>query len=483
MSLRRLPQVAFRRLVPAITTVPSTVDDQLKQYLEKHGHINLKQALEASQAKNSGPNPNILSLLGSAGKIPASHQTYQPEDRMYATQEMAITEGITTAINNAQNAQVKALGSDWETLVAALKAANVNNDAAITDDKSKRKIAKATSISSSRQKGEDNNAAKVVKEDKRVALDESMLSDSDAHHEDDASLSDLSAIERRREQNRRAQKKFRQKDKVRQKEIKWKAQQYDIMEQETKRFKTENDNLRQERDILRMVMKSFGIEVPKGIEKIISNTSSATDSPTKSVSEATNSETSSMAQTPANHSPENFPDLTPVETPMMSALSDPSITAEPSQPHRIDQRFNTTALFDPALSALFENSLAASAPELTQSMSASVPVSSSASSNTSQFGMMPKNEPLMTSPIGAVTDYSPPQYTDDSLALLDAFLNQSDTDLNSGMPLFSGIDTAVGQDPASWSMISPDSSNTSTSTTSLSSFDSRKRSYQDAMLG
>ncbi|KAJ1899002.1 hypothetical protein LPJ81_004227 [Coemansia sp. IMI 209127] len=70
---------------------------------------------------------------------------------------------------------------------------------------------------------------------------------------------DLSAVERRKEQNRRAQKKFRQKDKVRQKEVKWRASQYEELVASNKRFKRDIDAVTRERDIYRDILERNGI--------------------------------------------------------------------------------------------------------------------------------------------------------------------------------------------------------------------------------
>ncbi|KAJ1673119.1 hypothetical protein EV182_005845, partial [Spiromyces aspiralis] len=106
MSLRRLPQVAFRRLVPAITTAPNALDDQFKQYLEANGHSNLKKALEAAQSKSSESSPSIISLLGTLGRVPTPQLSFLTSttatgDRMYATQEMAISNSLDPVAINA----------------------------------------------------------------------------------------------------------------------------------------------------------------------------------------------------------------------------------------------------------------------------------------------------------------------------------------------------------------------------------------------
>ncbi|KAJ2882689.1 hypothetical protein H4R27_003284 [Coemansia aciculifera] len=111
---------------------------------------------------------------------------------------------------------------------------------------------KRDSISTAALEEHNQIASSMVVEDEDVYFDQS--------DDDLAPISnDLSAAERRKEQNRRAQKKFRQKDKVRQKEIKWRASQYEDLVESNKRFKRDIDSISQERDMYRRILEQNGI--------------------------------------------------------------------------------------------------------------------------------------------------------------------------------------------------------------------------------
>ncbi|KAJ1933038.1 hypothetical protein FBU59_006170, partial [Linderina macrospora] len=106
----------------------------------------------------------------------------------------------------------------------------------------------------------------ALSEHNRIAAMEAQhaLEASSGEHSDDdlpPISADLSAAERRKEQNRRAQKKFRQKDKVRQKEIKWRASQYEDLVASNKRFKSEVENVTKERDMYRRILELNGINL------------------------------------------------------------------------------------------------------------------------------------------------------------------------------------------------------------------------------
>ncbi|KAJ1674862.1 hypothetical protein EV182_002411 [Spiromyces aspiralis] len=392
---------------------------------------------------------------------------------------MAISNSLDpVAINAITSPSNKIVSPEWEALVKALESANVANSASSSssslseDDKSQRKIAKPTSILAGRRKQQQQQEQEKVEEEgpaiqTLTSSSDAKVKQEDAHNsegEDEQALTEMSAVERRREQNRRAQKKFRQKDKVRQKEIKWKAQQYDVMEQETKRFKVENEKLRQERDVLRSLMRSFGIEVPESISQLIDAGSggavSFEPSPVDTVMSTTpddiSTTLSSLATTPA------FPSGLSVS----AASSGNEFGSAVSSSATLLGGANLSLfqdLQDPAISA------------------ASVPAATPGCvGNTVPSSLMVS--PLELTPVEPVTHYEPPQYTGDSLELVDAFLNHSDIDSAVETPLMPSFEyigtsgsaaTAATGTTSSWPMFDDLSS---------SSVESKKRSFYEAMF-
>ncbi|KAJ2793769.1 hypothetical protein H4R20_006442 [Coemansia guatemalensis] len=126
------------------------------------------------------------------------------------------------------------------------------------------------------------------------------FSDEEDHH---AIPADLSAAERRKEQNRRAQKKFRQKDKVRQKEIKWRASQYESLVESNKRFKRDIDSITRERDMYRQILKRSGIKIDDDTMSAPVAAIAQTEPPTALATAAANSSASASASTSSLQSP------------------------------------------------------------------------------------------------------------------------------------------------------------------------------------
>ncbi|KAJ1961328.1 hypothetical protein GGI12_003310, partial [Dipsacomyces acuminosporus] len=320
MSLSRLPQVALRRLMPAITVVPKNLDDdQLKKILEQppaSAKGSLPSKAELSQLTTT---PGLISAL-SKSATSLSTQTsalnsllknITGTQGMLSSQDLALLKAVSNtnaapllidSNNKEQRAADKDNNSsgeflttepqqqvasndysplttpepaspapesallDQEPAVGALDSASVDalisalrGTAAISSEDSAvdaTTSAAATSTPPARTRRRATTAAPKHPEPVQESVFEEQTDD-----ELPPISSELSAAERRKEQNRRAQKKFRQKDKVRQKEVKWRASQYDELVASNKRFKADIDTITKERDMYRRILELNGISV------------------------------------------------------------------------------------------------------------------------------------------------------------------------------------------------------------------------------
>ncbi|KAJ1934108.1 hypothetical protein GGF37_006488, partial [Kickxella alabastrina] len=281
MSLSRLPQVALRRLMPAITAVPKSLDDdQLKKILDpQHQHAQLRNTLPSKSELSTlsttqgllsalsklststtqpGTSPSspaavgrlLMNLIGAHGKL--------------SSQDLALLKS-TTGLSTEDAESVVAVKEEPGEGGGVLDSASV--DALVllalrdtTASSPSPPISSPPSSSSALSTvGAGNSGALALEEHNNLAESYEMSSD------DDSGLppipSDLSSSERRKEQNRRAQKKFRQKDKVRQKEIKWRAAQYEDLVESNKRFKRDIDSISRERDMYRRILENSGVDL------------------------------------------------------------------------------------------------------------------------------------------------------------------------------------------------------------------------------
>ncbi|KAJ2685597.1 hypothetical protein IWW39_004172 [Coemansia spiralis] len=278
MSLSRLPQVALRRLMPAISAVPKSLDDeQLKKILDPQ-----QQTSASILAKSSLPAKSELSAISSTTQGIISALSSKPTasssstlgrllmnlsgaQGVLSTQDLALLRAGTSGEGSllatpepGSPGSEHFLAIDNEPAVGALDAASV--DALVS---ALRGTAAVISAGSPEYEAGAHRVASAELEHGRVArsvADEDMYFD---QSDDDMPpiSNDLSAAERRKEQNRRAQKKFRQKDKVRQKEIKWRASQYEDLVETNKRFKRDIDSISQERDMYRRILEQNGISL------------------------------------------------------------------------------------------------------------------------------------------------------------------------------------------------------------------------------
>ncbi|KAJ2754022.1 hypothetical protein GGI19_002718 [Coemansia pectinata] len=304
MSLSRLPQVALRRLMPAISAVPKSLDDdQLKKILDPQQQTTAAILAKSSLKSELTAMSTTQGILSALSKPTASSSTLgrllmnlSGAQGVLSTQDLALLKASTVPFYNTGN-EVSLLttpepGSpgpehlltiDSEPAIGALDSASVDalvsalrGTAAISTSSPSTEFAaeydtvpvtstspsrlpsaavvasKRDSISTAALEEHNQIASSMVVEDEDVYFDQS--------DDDLAPISnDLSAAERRKEQNRRAQKKFRQKDKVRQKEIKWRASQYEDLVESNKRFKRDIDSISQERDMYRRILEQNGI--------------------------------------------------------------------------------------------------------------------------------------------------------------------------------------------------------------------------------
>ncbi|KAJ1864216.1 hypothetical protein LPJ73_000324 [Coemansia sp. RSA 2703] len=265
VALGRLPQVALRRLMPAISAVPKSLDDdQLKKILEPQQQPSSKLTLPTKSELGTSSTQGIASLLnkisaansgssaaGTSGLPPALGRllmNLSGSQGMLTSQELALlreadsSELLLETPEPASPASEHLFLTNDHESVGALDTASVDALASA--------LRKTTTSSSTKTA---QSPAAALKEHNDI---EAELSD-----DDHVSTADMSAAERRREQNRRAQKKFRQKDKVRQKEVKWRAAQYEDLVESNKRFKRDIDSVTRERDLYRQILEQNGIKI------------------------------------------------------------------------------------------------------------------------------------------------------------------------------------------------------------------------------
>ncbi|KAJ1723930.1 hypothetical protein LPJ53_001785 [Coemansia erecta] len=288
MSLSRLPQVALRRLMPAISAVPKSLDDdQLKKILEPQQPASSKLTLPTKSELGTSSTQGIASLLnkmsaansgsstaGASGLPPALGRllmNLSGSQGMLTSQELALLREADSSellLETPEPASPASehlfLTSDHES-VGALDTASVD---ALTSALRKTTTSSAKSA---------HSPAAILEEHNDI---EAEFSD------DHADTADMSAAERRREQNRRAQKKFRQKDKVRQKEVKWRAAQYEDLVESNKRFKRDIDSVTKERDLYRQILEQNGIKIGEDLKissDLATSTSSSSEPKSKSL--------------------------------------------------------------------------------------------------------------------------------------------------------------------------------------------------------
>ncbi|KAJ2241548.1 hypothetical protein GGI13_007291 [Coemansia sp. RSA 455] len=316
MSLSRLPQVALRRLMPAISAVPKSLDDeQLKKILDPQ-----QQTTAAILAKSSLPAKSEFAalsttqgILSALSKPSSSSSTLgrllmnlSGAQGVLSTQDLALLKASTVPFSNTSSNSLlttpepgspmsEHLVIDSEPAIGALDPASIDalvsalrGTAAISNNSSPTEFAAeydTTPLSpilpSAAVVKRDSTMTTALEEHNHIA---SLMVDEDFDQSDDDMTpisNDLSAAERRKEQNRRAQKKFRQKDKVRQKEIKWRASQYEDLVESNKRFKRDIDSISQERDMYRRILEQNGITLGD-VKPVVSETVSSRPTPSSS---------------------------------------------------------------------------------------------------------------------------------------------------------------------------------------------------------
>ncbi|KAJ2611926.1 hypothetical protein H4S08_002934 [Coemansia sp. RSA 1365] len=310
MSLSRLPQVALRRLVPAITAVPKSMDDdQLKKMLEpQQASLTSKSLLSKSDTTALPYGATQQGLISTLAKsVSANSSSAVPPaigrllvhlsggKGMLSSQDLALIRavsngGATSSPHQQHNAATDAqsllttpepgspmegiLLADQEPNTGALDAESVESlvsalrgTAAISSENSSvdETVVDNTLAASQSAVKVSEQQSSPRRQSVKIEDDGVEFSDEDDHHPISA---DLSAAERRKEQNRRAQKKFRQKDKVRQKEIKWRASQYESLVESNKRFKRDIDSITRERDLYRQILKRSGIKIDEDTQPV-----------------------------------------------------------------------------------------------------------------------------------------------------------------------------------------------------------------------
>ncbi|KAJ2765320.1 hypothetical protein IWQ57_004823, partial [Coemansia nantahalensis] len=300
MSLSRLPQVALRRLVPAITAVPKSLDDdQLKKMMEQQ-----QQQQHHALLQHQPPGATLKTLLAGRSEMPAfappqsvTAALAKPQQPAADSVPAALGRLLVTLGSGSNGCQGKLSPQDLALIAAATATAvrEIQHDSpsllttpepgspvagALTADlepaegmlDSATMDALVSALRGTVAVSTDNSGARAAPEPSAYrppTRSSSRGSVASAAEADDAASDDelapipanLSAAERRKEQNRRAQKKFRQKDKVRQKEIKWRAAQYESLVESNKRFKRDIDDIAHERDMYRRMLESHGIAV------------------------------------------------------------------------------------------------------------------------------------------------------------------------------------------------------------------------------
>ncbi|KAI9503835.1 hypothetical protein GGI25_005925 [Coemansia spiralis] len=364
MSLSRLPQVALRRLMPALTAVPKSLDDdQLKKILDPQqqqqqqqslsvkgslppksefaGITSATQGIISALAKSSAALTSpvlsriLTNLSGSQGVLSAqdlvllraASNTSSSFEGQAAINELTAglpqENGSLLTTPEPASPAVEPLLLDQEPGTGALDSASVDalvsalqgtvaissmggasgTSTAVSDNDSMDVgLSAAASVSSSasaetitsRRRATGAASKKstpqhlsALEEHNALAEEADSMSTAASEHSDDdfpPISANLSAAERRKEQNRRAQKKFRQKDKVRQKEVKWRASQYEDLVATNKRFKKDIDAITRERDMYRRMLDLHGIQLGDEVKTGSSSSSAAILSPSPATS-------------------------------------------------------------------------------------------------------------------------------------------------------------------------------------------------------
>ncbi|KAJ2720488.1 hypothetical protein GGI07_004571 [Coemansia sp. Benny D115] len=300
MSLSRLPQVALRRLMPAITAVPKSLDDdQLKKLLESQQNQTLSKltsqikselsSLTGSTQANQGLLSTLAKLSSSAGAsssagVSSTLSTASLNKLLLSltgsqgrlsTQELALLQAANTSPTFSEDSSASLLTTPEPASPASEPLLLLEHDDAAPsvgalDPASVDALVSALRGTTTEASEPAKPAAPRIRAPRREsaaperALEEhNELASAFEHSDDDLApiSNELSAAERRKEQNRRAQKKFRQKDKVRQKEVKWRAAQYEDLVESNKRFKKDIDEVTRERDRYRQLLELNGIDV------------------------------------------------------------------------------------------------------------------------------------------------------------------------------------------------------------------------------
>ncbi|KAJ2546327.1 hypothetical protein EV175_005641 [Coemansia sp. RSA 1933] len=309
MSLSRLPQVALRRLVPALTAVPKSLDDdQLKKILDPQqqqqqqlntssmgmgslpaksefaGIATATQGIIAALAKSGAASTSpvlgrlLTNLSGSQGNLSSqdlallraastgSSSGGSPLEPASPGTELGMID-YTPATGGGSTLDVASIDALVSALqgTAAISATPSSSNARTASRRRSSRAAKKTIAQQPQHVAALEEHNQLDAEIAATAHDE-FDRDSDSDGMSPIST-ELSAVERRKEQNRRAQKKFRQKDKVRQKEVKWRASQYEDLVASNKRFKRDIDDITRERDMYRSILERNGISLDADANK------------------------------------------------------------------------------------------------------------------------------------------------------------------------------------------------------------------------
>lgn len=395
MSLSRLPQVALRRLMPAISAVPKSLDDdQIKKILDpQNQQQQFNGLLTGKTASNiiNGITPTtstqtqqqqqgILSLIVNKGNYPSSNISpsfshllatlSDAHNGALSTQDLALLDSNAISdslLTTPEPSSPSSASISEDLLLTETHEPNLESDAldpASMDAlvSAMRGTAAISSLSSLSEDGNQHNSTSTStpttttsnnsnKEESKEAL---MLSSEAAT----ANADHMSAAERRKEQNRRAQKKFRQKDKVRQKEIKWRASQYEDLVETNKRFKRDIDSISQERDMYRRILEQNGIKISDDTMKIgnlVESKSSSNNgmAPMDRSSLSTSSSTTVVGDNSSSAEPVAAAALS--QQPMISSAIMPTTSSPPMASFSMDQiaqdTFGTMELPQPITSA------------------------------------------------------------------------------------------------------------------------------------
>ncbi|KAJ2519838.1 hypothetical protein GGI11_002463 [Coemansia sp. RSA 2049] len=323
MSLSRLPQVALRRLVPALAAVPKSLDDdQLKKILDpqQQQQMQLQQQLGGSSLAGKGAlsaksefasitsaTQGVIAALAKSGAASTSPvlsrllTNLSGSQGNLSLQELALLRAASSSTDSASSSALLLASSDASPLLAATpEPASPDNGLAMIDYEPTAAAAASDALdaasidllasalqgtaaitpassSASFSPGRRGSSGNDTEQHVDALEEHDSLAEAEAESDSDAmpaNFAELSASERRKEQNRRAQKKFRQKDKVRQKEIKWRASQYEDLVASNKRFKHDIDAVTRERDMYRLILERNGISL---LSEDDSATAAATD--------------------------------------------------------------------------------------------------------------------------------------------------------------------------------------------------------------